>query len=517
MAIANETKSINSQCQIVILPWEFNTLTEDLSIANLTSTLPLLDVSKELVSVSFTKSLAEPAGNFEFELPNSRDWSEFIQAGTWCLIYMSQDGDLAIPKQGTDGVTVSQLKDQSSKLRCIGYIERVSPKGTIGQDLGEFDIAFTITGRDFGVVYEETEIWHNVIKYEAALIDAATAFLNSSTIKTVDGLLDTIHKLFYSPVDLPGISSRLTDFSLAQSALQWLLPSVMIQALNLKVKNSTPFYGNIEGLLVFDKSDASFPVENPLTYLNGNAWSQLKSKSLEPFHELFTETDDEGKPHLNFRPIPWRLTKNSKLGPLEKSVGLFGEIDRVVLPAIDILDFDIAKDNHNRFNLFYAIPRTSLYTAEDNISAIGNNFPRLLQNSIHRHGLRLMFTELNATINFGKESLNNGLLKNYNELNFDYWNNAIFLQSGTLDIIGNNGIKLGKVLEIEKGAPYNSTKLLYIEGYTDSYEVNEEGAGFWTQSLILTRGIEKAVLESLSNITQRQEDFEEEGEFTEGN
>ena len=517
MALENKTRSINSQCQIVILPWKFNTVTENLSIAQLTSTLPLLDVSNELVSVSFTKNMSEPSGSFEFELPNNRDWSEFIKPGTWCLIYMSQDVDLAIPKQGNT-VTVSQLKDQSSKLRCMGYIERAAPKGTIGQDLAEFDIAFSITGRDFGIIYEETRIWHNNIKFEANLQFAAVAFLSSEGIKTVDGLLDTLHRLFYSPGDFPGLASSLTNFSLAQSALQWLLPSVLIQALNLKVKNSTPFYGNIEGLLAFDKSDATFPVVDPISLLNGYAWDQLKSKSIEPFHELFTETDDEGKPHLIFRPIPWRLKgENPKLGTLAKSVGMFGELDRVVLSSLDVLDFDLAVDNHNRYNVFHTISNTTLIAAEDNMQFIGEEFPRLLQNSIHRHGFRAAFIEINATIIFGKESINQELLINYNELNFEYWNNAIFLESGSLEIIGNNGIKLGKVLELEKGVPYNATKLLYIEGYTDNYIVEESGAGFWTQSLILTRGIEKAVLKDLSKITKRQEAFTEEGEFTKGN
>ena len=48
---------------------------------------------------------------------------------------------------------------------------------------GEFDIVYSITGRDFGVIYEETNIWHNVVYFEKTLVEAATSFLQFQWFK----------------------------------------------------------------------------------------------------------------------------------------------------------------------------------------------------------------------------------------------------------------------------------------------------------------------------------------------
>lgn len=519
MAIQNDVKNINSQCQIVVFPWLNDVISENFSEADLIATKAPLDISKDIRDVAFSKNLAEPAGTFQITLPNNKDWKEIIRPGSWCLIYMSQNGGLAIPK-GNAPVSISSLKSQKNKLRGICYIERVAPKGSVGGELGEFDVDFVISGRDFGVVYEETEIWHNLVFFERNLVDAATTFLNSASIKTVDKVVETIHGLFYSPEDF--LKKDLKDKSLTKVSLQWLLPSAMLTALDIRLKRNSPFFGNIEGLLKFTPSKASYPVEDPLSLVTGNAWQRIKELSLEQFHELFTETDEEGHPRLVFRPIPWVLDPSNKdLGKLLTPSILFKNVARVPVSAIDILEFDIGEDNHNRYNLFFTTVKTSLFTVQDGIASMidtdpRTGFPRIQQNSIRRHGLRLMYNEINSMIQFGQEKVDENLLKAYNHLMFEYWNNAVFYESGTMDIIGNNDIKLGKVLQVGKDAPYNANKLFYIEGYEDRFVVDDNGVGLWTQSLILTRGIDESDLRD-GRVESRDTRYDDAGEFTEDN
>lgn len=520
MAIQNNVKNINSQCQVIIFPWEVDVISDDFTEAQLQSTTEPIDLSKYIREVSFSKNLSEPAGTFQIVLPNDRDWKQVIKKGTWGLIYMSQDGDLAIPKRG-ESVSLQRLKAQKKKLRGIIYIERVSARGTVGSELGEFDVEYAVTGRDFGVVYSETEIWHNLLEFERNLVDAATTQLNSASIKTVDKLVDVVHRLFYSPSDFLKVDKK--SKSLTKVSLQWLLPSALLTSLDVSTGNRPSFFGNIQGLLKFTPSKASYPVENPLSLVTGNAWQKLKSLSIEQFHELFAEVDDDGHPRLIFRPIPWVLdSKNKKLGKLLTPDLLFKNLPRVEISSVDILDFDLGEDSHNRYNLFFTTVKTSLYSVQDSIASITDKdprtgFPRIQQNSIKRHGLRMMYNEVNSLIQFGQEKVEESLLQAFNNLMVEYWNNAVFMESGTIELIGNNEIKLGKVIHIEKEAPYNSNKLFYVEGYEDHFITTEEGAGLWTQSVIVTRGIEENDLRNSGSVSRRDEAYSNSGEFTEDN
>lgn len=510
MAIRNDVKNINSQCQVVIFNWRNKIAREQLSLLELSDSVPM-DISKYLTDCSFSKNLSDPAGTFSITLPNDRDWKDTIQRGCWGLIYMSQDGGLSIPR-GKDQPDIGLLKNQSDKLRGIIFIERVAPKGIVGGERGEFDVEFHVTGRDFGVVYTENEIFYNRLYAEGKIQEAAAGELRTNGTRTTTELLKTIHRAFFSPQDL-GIT--LEGDSITKSIpLQWLLPSQLFQALNLKNTKGTPYYGNIDGIFNFSESACSYPVDNPMTLINGKAWERLRSYSIEPFHELFPETDDNGYPRLTFRYMPWKISTGKNLGSINSKVMSITDVDRIVLPVLDLLEWDIGEDTHSRFNYFFTTIDTSMFTAESSAAIIKDTnpdtgFPRIQKNSIRRNGLRLMYTTVNALIQLGSEKADEQLLFEHNELMYEYWNNSVFLESGTISIIGNNGVKIGKVLEFEAGAPYNGGKIFYIEGYTDQYSLNEDGAGIWTQTLTLTRGMYPG------KVGKRGEDYVDNGEFTE--
>lgn len=516
--IKNDVKNQRGKCQVVIFPWDNNITSDNFSNSQLSAS-SMKDITKRVMEIGYEKSLADPAGSFEITLPNDRDWKQEIKPGYWLLIYMSNTDDLSVPS-GTEEIKPRDLQGQSDKLRCIGYVERVSAKGNVN-DKGAYDTTYSVTGRDFGVVYQETQIWHNTVFFERNLIDAATARLNSNTIKTVDGLIDTMHRLMFSPADFKGLA--LSNKSLTKTALQWLMPTKLLQSVNAGFSRGAPFIGNVNNLLQFESTRCTYPVENPLSLLNGRAWDVLKSHSIELFHELFTELGDDGHPHLIFRPIPWRVRQKPIVDRLfiNTSRGLFGNVDRVQVPAVDIIDFDIGEDNHTRYNLFFTTVNSSLYSVQDSIAGVNNNdprtgFPRIQQSSIKRHGLRLMYNEIDAMIQLNTEKIDKKLLEGYNELILEYWNNAVFLESGNMTVNGNNGIKIGKVVEIEKDTPYNSEKLFYIEGYKDTFIVEERGVGEWTQNLSLTRGIEKQdLIRGQGSVARRDNEHTDIGEFTE--
>lgn len=508
--LKNDTRNVNSQCQVVFFNWKHPIAAEGLSLTDISDSDPI-DVSKYLTEVSFTKNIGDPAGTFDVTLPNDRDWKQVLQRGSWGLIYMSQDGDLAIPKGG-DVPDLALLQAQKKKLRGIVFIERVAVSGQMSEAEGTYDAEFHVTGRDFGIVYLENEIWYNQLYAEGKFQEAISGQLRSQGERGVPALLEILHKGFFSPQDL---GLPLEGDSLLQSVpLQWNMPAKLFAALGINSKDGRSFYGSISDVLNFSESQCSYPVENPMSLINGKAWERLKAYSIEPFHELFAETDENGHPKLTFRYMPWKVTKGRDLGTLNSLVLSLIDVPRVLCKALDLVAFDLGEDTHSRYNYFLTVIDTGLYTKESSTADLQDTspetgFPRIQKNSIRRYGLRLMYSTVNALIQLGSEKVDQDALRAHNELMLEYWNNSVFMESGTVTMIGSNDVKVGKVLEIEAGAPYNGGKIFYIEGYTDTFVVETDRAGIWTQKLTLTRGIYPGKL------GKRGEEYSDTGEFTE--
>ncbi len=520
-----ESKALNPECQIVVFNWKYESDLENLTLSQLSESTAH-DVSNYIKDVSFSKQLSSPAGSFQITLENDRDWKQYIKKGSWVLIYMSNTGGLRIPNPGEntitldtnlkgDNINIVSLTNQKSKLRCIGYIDTVRVQSTVGEEKGDLDVVYHVMGRDFGIVYEETDIWHNRINFDEMLLKTANANINSAQIKTVDKLLETLHQLMFSPQDL--VNKDLQNKSLTSLALQWLLPSSLLAALGVTPNGGVPFFGNIPGLLNFESTVASFPIESPLGDLNGIAWDQLKRYSISSYHELFPELVN-GLPQLYFRPIPWLIGTGAKFPKVAKNITKFKNLERVELATIDILDFDLGEDNHTRYNLFWSNINSSLVSQQTSDVLLGDRdpktgFPRIKQNSISRHGLRMMYLETNANLVLG-EKADSDLLRQYNEVTLEYWEDVHNMESGNVDIVGNNDIRLGKVLHFDKEAPYNADKYFYIEGYSDTYTVDEKGSGTWTQNIMITRGIEKADLDAGTKPGKRRSVYKNAGNFT---
>lgn len=542
MATPLTHKTNVAECQVVVFKWTHEATTPHNNF-QLAETTPY-DISNYIQEVSYSKQMSGPAGQFQITLPNDRDWKQYIEKGTWLVIYKSQDGGLSIPEGSDinsvsltrrklmdttktpmkglkgDKVNLLSLRGQRKKIRCIGYVDTVRARGSVGDERGEFDVQYVVSGRDFGVVYEETEIWHNQVLFDATLLETINANINANAIKTVNGLLENLHKLFYSPDELT--RQPLKNDSLTTIARQWLLPNQLFTALGILPRKGVSYYGNIPNLLNFRDTIATYPVESPTKLLNGIAWDRLKSHSIEPFHELFPELSDDGLPELNFRVMPWRVTNKVTLFPrLFRTMDKFADEKNgiVEIPNLDIIDWDLGEDNHTRYNLFWSTLNSSMVSIQTSNALLGDNdpstgFPRVIQESVKRHGLRMLYSEVNANIVIGKEEADSDLLKQFNELAREFWERSHEYESGTMTIIGNNDVRLGKCVHIEEGSQYNSDKFFYIEGYEETFTVSEKGASEWTQSLFLTRGIESAVLKNASLVTKRQTPFTDAGEFT---
>jgi hypothetical protein len=466
--------------------------------------------------------MAGAAGSFSMELTNSpnygsNDWKDIIKRGYWCVIYMSNEGDLSLSQ------TVSPARpklSEAKRIRCIGYIEAVGADGTT-QENRSIDLGFSVSGRDFGIVYEECNIWHNMFQFDKIMLDGiAQTALNVAGNVRINTAIETVHNLFYYPQNIPGAKTN-DNKSLLSIGLQWLLPREMLTDIGFRNLTKGTYWGSLPGILNISPTGAGIAVDKPGDYLSGNSWEQLKRLSIPQFHELFCETSDEGKPQLTFRPIPWGIDQ-SKYPKNAQNIPLYKDLQPVVsVPAVDLYNFKVLEDDHARYNSFLVTVSTGLINTEDNIALLlGKDFPRNNSASIRRHGFRPMHITVDSIVK--NEELGNGTsdqiqLVEFNEIIYDYWNPAVFGESGSVDKAGTNDVKIGKVMKFKNDIPYLSAKRYYIEGYTDTFTVDSNRVGNWTQSVSVTRGFEEADLKAKKGFSNRNVSFSAAGEFTKGN
>lgn len=517
-----------AQCQVILFQWDVDVLpASDPNPANTASKATASDISNHLTeSVSFSKTLQTASGTFSFKLDNSITWQDEIYPGQWCLIYLANDGSLPLPyhESPDDGSLptpdVALVNNSSSllpNLRGLCYIERITP-ATFVDEKGAINKIYEVSGRDFGVVYEEADLWYSYFLYERGKVNSLEAKFKQYGFANVHNLLKAIHNLFYAP-DKEFPPSALGDtHSLTSVGRQWLLPRPLLSYLGVdqKLAGQDSYYGNLPNTLNFSPTVATNPIYNITDFVGGKAWEKLKTYSIPEFHELFTEISFEGQPTLTFRPIPWGI--DQKGYPDIIGIQTYLSLSKSGLPLFDdtsIISHDLGRDNHNRYTHFLVQVLSNGLQVENSVSILrapspaGRSFPYADQLNIMRHGFRAMHLTVNSL--YKKFAAQGGpddggigdtkSLVQYNEVIYDYWRYGALFESGSMHIVGDPAVKVGMTLNPDISIPDIGGKIYYIEGYTDQFTIGPNGETEWTQTLQLTHGIAASFL-NLTNPTQ---------------
>lgn len=522
---SNIVKHTNAQCKVMVYPWKFGLGDPDLS-DRLLCEASRLDISSQVTHVSFQKSMGSPAGTFSLSLTSSPgigtdDWKDILKRGYWCVIYMANDGGLKInPNVGRN--LAKNRRAETKYIRGICYIEVVKVKGSTGENK-EIDFSYEVSGKDFGVVYEESNVWHNMFKFDQIMLQSVRdTQMNVTGNVRIHTAIDLVHDLFFFPSNIKG--AKVDDRnSLVDIGLQWLLPKEMLLDLgyNMTQLQKGTYWGNIPGVKDISQTGFGIAIDRPTDYLSGNPWEQLKRLCQPQLHELFTETRDNGQPRMVFRPIPWgisqkRYPKNSKY--IKKYINI---PEVVKVPGADLIDFDLNEEDHSRYNSFLATVSTTLQSTENNTSLLSQTeFPKHNRASIRRHGFRPMHVTVDSIVK--NEQLANGvadfeLLKEANYIMYDYWNPAIFAECGSIVKIGSNDVKIGKCLKFQNDVPYMNKKRYYIESYSDTYTIDDQARAIWIQDVTLTRGFDERDLVAGTGFGSRRTSFTAPGEYTKRN
>lgn len=591
-------KSRIDQCKIVWYQWKnkistsdfgaLSTLQSSFVSEDLISEAEAFDISDHIIDCTFTKNMEDAAGSFIFTLSNSMDWARFIQPGEWISIFLSNDGSLPspgaykppkppalddrkvrfvntkkidttflqkninVPPLPKPNVALATMGDN---LRCFGIVERVGIRSIVNAS-GAKEITYVVSGKDFGVCLEDTDLWLNFFFMQKSYFKAVVDNFITTEDRNLKQYITKVFNVFFSPVNTALKSEVIApNQQLLEHFKQWILPSALLDDLGITYTGQ-PYFGNLANLLAFSDTRFEVPVTTPLAGLEGSPWETLKELSEPSFHEFFCEII-KGQPKVVFRPIPWAINKNdypnlgqfipkyidlfsgqsnSSIGSPVKEPLLFTSVNPldnnplsditgdlnvylkqeehpINLTSDDIFSFDTGPDFHNRYNHFLVTNSNdrsfSLIHEIAKIQRGTANFPFKNEISKKRHGLRKKHILTNAflvTTVDGKVKKNDPNVEFLIECNAvlkDYWGFAENFYSGSFSIAGSPEVRLGKVIITPLDLSGMANMLFYLEQYTDSFSISENGVGAWTQELSVTRGIEISDLDGATNFSDK--------------
>lgn len=546
------------------------------------------DISNHIETISFTKSMDTGAGSFQMTLQNSFDWARFMRPGQWVVIMMTGDGDLPLPQEvastgeelptlgelgkslaGTlagkilnvgasfnptvplplpPGPDVQTFQSYKPKIRCLGIIQRVGIRSSTNPD-GVAELVFTVTGKDYGTVYEESELWFNANNADGAAFSAALDSIVQQFSRNLTDLLDKWHDIFINPSGT--LAQSITNIN-SFFPRQWILPNKLVRDMGFSMKQGGLYFGDISDLKEFNATVFESADPNLLAGLQGRCWDRLKGCSEPGYHELFTEISDSGNPKIIFRPIPWAIDKSTYptlgkvmlnyadlaspdgalppapvgtivstlsslagLDALSKQVGGGGDdirdFHRIDLNATEVESYDIGPDYHSRANFFLVDAMRSTLDQKNAFAILSKSisnvpFPYRDENDIKRHGFKPRFLQLQTFNISSKSNLfasqpygnhpSSAFMIEANGIMRDFYANAEDFYSGTMSIAAaKNEIKLGKVIVTDESFQGIGNMIFYVEAYTDSFTVNMDKVTSWTQTVTVTRGIHQQVLD----------------------
>lgn len=475
----------NSTCRVEVLHFK----NDDISISNSalensdSAHRQLMDTERITIVDAVTqcqinKSIGEVRGTFDFLLMPTENWKLKIRPGDWLIIYLSRDG-IETP-------------------RMLGNVDRVSRAIQVAPD-GKKMVRFKVSGSDFGKVFDKYDIYWN--PFVPATI-AAQAFINDKQLRFLgrpNEILNDILEVFLGN----GVNTHSKEYP---EILQWFMPERLTEFFPA----NSPASSDV-GLKFFDilkqeiESVGGYKVWDNIHTLQGNLWNIMKRSSNSVLNELFVELKktpgkNEYRPTLVLRTIPFTRGDYQFLNGMDDSqIVRFKDLPTVTVTTDEILQEDLGQNDHARFNYFLLwsqTPQIDGRSLTDAISVGGNAFPRLLKGSIRRNGLMTKidttdFSFLSSTTSGGNSAKFSQrvtddleLLKAWNDVLAHWYTREHLYETGTVLMLGNPDIELGKRIVIQDKMFGERDRAYYIESYADSWEFPER----WITTLSLTRG-----------------------------
>lgn len=286
-------------------------------------------IDADIDSLQVSKSIQQASGTFEISVLPSRNWKAELSPGDWVMIYIYNE------------FQNNQEPLDTKNCVMIGNIDRVSRSLTRDEDEDKVTLRYRISGRNFGKVFEETDLWFDPYAEQVNTLDVA---LRNAGLEILGNPTDLVNNL----LDVFLGEGGKTASGQTSNLKPWRIPARLASTVNAEVaageqlrssldatRNFSPELASAMGLSVSDSLTSStqkrdtdlgdkffdllakdiqselpgFKAREMLTVdSNGSLWDMIKRNANELVNEVFLEevrnADGTVRPTIVLKPRP---------------------------------------------------------------------------------------------------------------------------------------------------------------------------------------------------------------------
>ena len=511
-------------------------------------------IEEEITEVQVSKSIDNPSGSFRITMLASKNWKMLLSPGDWVAIYMSSAYD-----------NFDYDSPDSKNMVMFGSIDRVTKTKQRDEETDKVLVRYIVTGRDFGRVFEDTDIWFNPHTNPTALIDltltVAGMKFTGSPSEMMDSILDTFFGKAGGGAPVLGTIPVKTTFGLGKAEVelkQGYIPEEVALPFSAAGSLSPPKFelggtGAVKSVPINSLIEREFYIQSGLLYrpwsskINlpgyksramlsasnspGNIWGLMKRESNALVNDLYCELikDEDGncKPTVILAPHPNSNFFEDTPGELNDAFYKLGDLEQIEVGSSQIKYEDLGRDGNSKVNMVWLTSRESTSATTNKIAYLGKEtvdgigLPMFQSESIKRYGLKIYDQMLEFCFSnaLGKvDATAGGLYRSFINQIYDLHVYNHLYETGSVVSTGNNKARIGGTLRIKDesqvDSKFNPTDLLNkIESgdtsqdrlyYIEGYSHNWKFPDQWETEWQLTHG--QFDSESAPFIDLREED-----------
>lgn len=470
-----------------------NVTTDKFSAATITDVDVGL-IEEEVLAMKLSKSLSGTSGTFDLHLTPTKNWKSILAPGDWIAIYIFDRYKVKNPEADPD----------TKNLLMLGNIDRVSRSLQKGDDnTDKVKLEYVISGRNFGKVFEDTEIWFDPYVIQESVLDIMLRTAGLEIVGNPTDMVTSILDIFL------GQGAKLAKGK-TNPLNQWVIPDELGRLFGSEDSNAL-FYSILKQNI--SHGMPGFKVRNMLSPdSSGSIWGMLQKSSNLLVNEIYVEEvrDEEGRafPTIVCRPRPLQTPFfNSQFGsevaaikPIlngkHQSLQDLAKKSFLEISPAEIIYEDLGKDDHSRMNMFWLTVHQAYeyaYSKTANLKELGLMNPTFNRPQINRHGLKRFSQTLDFS--FVQDASGNAiqapapnivLFKAFMAQVYDMNYANHLYDVGSITCIGVLEAELGKALIVKRDESIAGSldKVYYIEGYAHNWHFPSK----WTTTFTLTHG-----------------------------
>jgi len=477
-------------------------------------------LEKEIVELRTSKSIRQASGTFDITLLPTVNWKQKLAPGDWVVVYLF--------KTAAEAGAFDPNNPSNKNIIMLGNIDRVARSKQRDEQTDKITVRYNVSGRDFGKVFDETNVWFDpytpqgflLKKFDGLLVTQGLGFKGNPS-ELCNSFLDIFIGPNGADLSKTGLGRTRTD-----SLEQWRIPQEM-KSLFADPLSASGFnelkYPRPEGPdvpepevgfigtgpnefssswldeILVRKIESDLPGYRFRSQLvpgsSGGIWGPIKENSNKLTNDVFLDmtrtSAGHAQPSITLRPRPCSIFFEDPTGKLNGKTNTLQDLaydEAIKMDPANIKFENLGKDGQTRFNMIWLDPVQSKKKEINSYAHMANSKPLTQAESVRRHGLKRLHQQLHFVYAQGGTQsgldVNINLFKSFAHLVYDLHAYNHLYDTGSMTTVGEGKAELGKVLKVPTDVEFSSPRIYYVEGYQHHWTF----PGQWETEWSLTMG-----------------------------